>query len=67
MSIKEMGGKADAKREAGIIKVMTRSTGRTRNATSVFKKYIRSLIAQRIKKINTMMKRAQGVPVAELS
>ena len=51
MSIKEMGVDADATREAGMIKIMTRSNGRTRNAASVVKKDIQRFIAQRLKKI----------------
>ena len=50
MSIKEMGGEADATREAGKIKLMTPSTGRARNATSVVKKYIQIFIAKIQKK-----------------
>ena len=51
--------------EAGMIKLMTGSTGRTSNATSVVKNYIRRLFAQRLKKLKTMMTRAQIVPVVE--
>ena len=40
MSIKDMGGEADATRETGMIKLMTIITGRTINATSVVKKDI---------------------------
>ena len=50
-----------------MITLMTRITRSTRNDTSVVKKDIRSLITQILKKIKTMMKRAQGVPVSELS
>ena len=45
MLIKEMGGEEDATREVVMIKFMTRNTVRTRNATSVVKKDIQSLIA----------------------
>ena len=48
MSINEMGGEVDATREAGMIKLIKRSTARTRNATSVAKKDIQSIIAQRL-------------------
>ena len=54
-----MGGEADTTRESGIIKLMTRITGSTRNATSVVEKDIHSLIAKRLKTIKTMMTRAQ--------
>ena len=65
MSIKEMRGEADATKEAGMIEMTKNSTLRTMKDTSVVKKYIRRLIAQRLKKIKTMMKIAQGVPVIE--
>ena len=39
MPVKEMGEELEAKREAGMIKIMTRSTG-TSNATSVVEKDI---------------------------
>ena len=39
MPVKEMGEESEAKREAGMIKIMTRSTG-TSNATSVVEKDI---------------------------
>ena len=60
-----MGGEADAKREAGMIKLMTRSNLRTRNDTSVAKKDIRSLISQRVKNMKTIITRAKGVAVVE--
>ena len=63
MSIKEKGGESDATREAGTIKLMKISTGRTGNATSVVKKDIRCLISQRLKKIKT----GKGVPEVELA
>ena len=59
MSIKKLGGEAYTKREALMIKLMIRSTGRTGNATSVVKKDIKPTIAQRLKKIQTTMTRAQ--------
>ena len=65
MLIKEVGGKADATREARMITIITRSTGRTRNYTTVVKKDIRNLITQILKEINTTMTRAHGVPVVE--
>ena len=65
MSINEMGGEADSTSEERMIKLMKRSTARTRNATSVVKKDIRRLISKRLKKIKTIMTRAQGVPVVD--
>ena len=66
MSRKEMGEGADETRETEMIEIMTRSNGRIRNATSVVKKYIQSIILQRLKKIKTTMKRGQGVPEVDL-
>ena len=48
-----------------MIKLMTRNTGRTKNAKIVVKKDIQRLIAQRLKIIKKMMTRAQGLPVVE--
>ena len=65
IKIKEMGGDVDATRETGVIKVMTRCTGKIRSATSVVKKDIHNCIAQRLKKINTMITKSQVVPALE--
>ena len=63
--INEMGLESYPTREAGMIKRMTRSTERKRNATSVVKNDTHNLISQRLKKIKTTMTREQGVPVVE--
>ena len=58
-------GKGGHNKRGGMIKIMIRSTVRTRNAKSVVKKNICHIIAQTLKKINTTMTRAQVVPVVE--
>ena len=60
-----MGGGADATREAGMIKIMKRSTGSTRNAKSVVKNDIQRTIAQILKKIKKIIIRGQRVLVVE--
>ena len=55
----------EVKRESGMTNHTTRSTGRTRNDTSVAKRDIQSPIAQRQKSTKKMTTRTQRPPVVE--
>ena len=53
----------DATREVGMVKLTTGLNLGQSNATSVVKKDIHRIIAQRLKKTKTIMTKTQGVPV----
>ena len=56
---------AQVTREVVMIRPTTRSAVSTSNDTSVVKIYIQNIIAQILKKMDTMMTRAQGEPLLE--
>ena len=59
------GGRGGCNKRGRDEKRMTRSTVRTKNYTSVLKRYIHCPIAQRLKKIKTMMTKSQKLPLVE--